>query len=155
MLFTGGNMILEAGSRLAIIGENGAGKTTFLRCLMNELDAKQGEIKWAENAVIGYCPQDSTEDFDCDLTLFDWMSKWRTAKHDDLKVRAMLGRLLFTADDFNKKVRVCSGGEKNRLLFGKLMMMDLNVLVMDEPTNHMDMEAIEALNNALLEFDGT
>ncbi|GGN17694.1 MULTISPECIES: ABC-F family ATPase [Marinomonas] len=155
LLFTGGNMILEAGSRLAIIGENGAGKTTFLRCLMNELDAQQGEIKWAENAVIGYCPQDSTEDFDCDLTLFDWMSKWRTAKHDDLKVRAMLGRLLFTADDFNKKVRVCSGGEKNRLLFGKLMMMDLNVLVMDEPTNHMDMEAIEALNNALLEFDGT
>jgi len=155
MLFTGGNIILDAGSKLAIIGENGAGKTTFLRCLMRELEAKKGEIKWAENAVIGYCPQDSTEDFNCDLTLFDWMSKWRTAKHDDLKVRAMLGRLLFTADDFNKKVKVCSGGEKNRLLFGKLMMMDLNVLVMDEPTNHMDMEAIEALNNALMDFDGT
>jgi ATPase subunit of ABC transporter with duplicated ATPase domains len=155
MLFTGGDIILDAGARLAIIGENGAGKTTFLRCLMNDIEAKQGEIKWAENAVIGYCPQDSTEDFNSDLTLFDWMSKWRTVKHDDLKVRAMLGRLLFTADDFNKKVRVCSGGEKNRLLFGKLMMMDLNVLIMDEPTNHMDMEAIEALNNALIDFDGT
>lgn len=155
MLFTDGSIILDAGARLAIIGENGAGKTTFLRCLMNELKAKQGEIKWAENAVIGYCPQDSTEDFNSDMTLFDWMSKWRTVKHDDLKVRAMLGRLLFTADDFNKKVRVCSGGEKNRLLFGKLMMMDLNVLIMDEPTNHMDMEAIEALNNALIDFDGT
>ncbi|SBS37587.1 putative ABC transporter ATP-binding protein YheS [Marinomonas spartinae] len=155
LLFTGGNIILEAGSRLAVIGENGVGKTTFLRCLMKELEAQQGKIKWAENAVVGYCPQDTTDDFDCDLTLFDWMSKWRTVKHDDLKVRAMLGRLLFTADDFNKKVRVCSGGEKNRLMFGKLMMMDLNVLVMDEPTNHMDMEAIEALNNALLDFDGT
>jgi ATPase subunit of ABC transporter with duplicated ATPase domains len=155
LLFTDGSIILDAGARLAIIGENGAGKTTFLRCLINELEAKQGEIKWAENAVIGYCPQDSTEDFNSDLTLFDWMSKWRTVKHDDLKVRAMLGRLLFTADDFNKKVRVCSGGEKNRLLFGKLMMMDLNVLIMDEPTNHMDMEAIEALNNALIDFDGT
>ena len=155
LLFSGADMILEAGSKLAIIGENGAGKTTFLRCLMAELEAQQGVIKWSENAVIGYCPQDSSADFDCDLTLFDWMSQWRTAKHDDLKVRAMLGRLLFTADDFNKKVRVCSGGEKNRLLFGKLMMMDLNVLVMDEPTNHMDMEAIEALNNALIEFDGT
>mgnify|MGYP000238779307 CR=1 FL=1 len=154
-LFSDGNLILEAGARLAVIGENGAGKTTFLRCLIDELKANNGVIKWAENAQLGYCPQDSTEDFDCDLTLFDWMSKWRTAKHDDLKVRAMLGRLLFTADDFNKKVKVCSGGEKNRLLFGKLMMMDLNVLVMDEPTNHMDMEAIEALNNALLEFDGT
>ena len=70
-------------------------------------------------------------------------------------VRAMLGRLLFTADDFEKKVKVCSGGEKNRLLFGKLMMMDINVLIMDEPTNHLDMESIEALNKALKHFDGT
>ncbi|MCZ2722181.1 ABC-F family ATPase [Marinomonas sp. 15G1-11] len=154
-LFTNGSLILEAGAKLAVIGENGAGKTTFLRCLVDELQANHGSVKWSENAVIGYCPQDSSADFDSDMTLFDWMSLWRTAKHDDLKVRAMLGRLLFTADDFNKKVRVCSGGEKNRLLFGKLMMMDLNVLIMDEPTNHMDMEAIEALNNALLEFDGT
>ena len=104
---------------------------------------------------MGYCPQDSTEDFNCELTLFEWMSQWRTPKHDDLMVRAMLGRLLFTADDFNKKAKVCSGGEKNRLLFGKLMMMDLNVLVMDEPTNHLDMESIQALNNALKHFDGT
>ena len=153
-LFSGANMILEAGAKLAIIGENGVGKTSFLRCLMNELQA-QGTIKWSENAAIGYCPQDSTTDFDCDLSLFDWMSQWRTPKHNDLMVRGLLGSLLFTADDFNKKAKVCSGGEKNRLLFGKLMMADLNVLVMDEPTNHMDMEAIEALNNALLKFDGT
>ena len=154
-LFSGGNLILEAGAKLAVIGENGAGKTTFLRCLMNELAVNEGTVKWSENARIGYCPQDSSADFDCDLTLFEWMSQWRTPKHDDLKVRAMLGRLLFTADDFNKKARVCSGGEKNRLLFGKLMMMDINVLIMDEPTNHMDMEAIEALNVALDGFDGT
>ena len=83
------------------------------------------------------------------------MSKWRTPKHDDLAVRAILGRLLFTSDDVNKKVNVCSGGEKNRLMFGKLMMLDINVLIMDEPTNHMDMEAIEALNKALKNFDGT
>lgn len=154
-LFANGNMILEAGAKLAVIGENGAGKTTFLKCLINELTPKSGTIKWSENASIGYCPQDSTADFDCDLTLFEWMSQWRTAKHDDLMVRAMLGRLLFTADDANKKARVCSGGEKNRLLFGKLMMQDINVLIMDEPTNHMDMEAIEELNNALKAFDGT
>jgi len=83
------------------------------------------------------------------------MSQWRTAKHDDLIVRSMLGRLLFTADDYKKKVAVCSGGEKNRLLFGKLMMMDTNVLIMDEPTNHLDMESIEALNKALQAYDGT
>jgi ATPase subunit of ABC transporter with duplicated ATPase domains len=155
LLFKNGNLILEGGAKLAVIGANGAGKTTFLKCLMNELEAKEGVIKWSENATIGYCPQDATADFDNDLTIFDWMSQWRTAKHDDLMVRGMLGRLLFTADDSNKKARVCSGGEKNRLLFGKLMMLDINVLIMDEPTNHMDLEAIDALNKALLEFDGT
>ena len=154
-LFQNGNLILEAGAKLAVIGENGAGKTTFLRCLMEELKANNGTVKWSENPTIGYCPQDSTDDFDCDLNLFDWLSQWRTKNHDDLMVRAMLGRLLFTADDFEKKVKVCSGGEKNRLLFGKLMMMDINVLIMDEPTNHLDMESIEALNKALKHFDGT
>lgn len=67
----------------------------------------------------------------------------------------MLGRLLFSSDDHKKKVSVCSGGEKNRLLFGKLMLQDLNVIIMDEPTNHLDMESIEAINNALLKFEGT
>ncbi|WP_183909226.1 ABC-F family ATPase [Simiduia aestuariiviva] len=155
ILFDKGELILEAGAKLAVIGENGVGKTTFLRCLVNQLQASGGVIKWAENAAMGYCPQDSNADFDCDLTLFDWMSQWRTPKHDDLKVRGILGRLLFTADDAHKKVKVCSGGEKNRLLFGKLMMMDINVLVMDEPTNHLDMEAIESLNTALKLWDGT
>jgi len=154
-LFKSNEILLEAGSKLAVIGENGAGKTTFLRCLMEELKVNGGIVKWSENATIGYCPQDTTEDFSADITLFDWMSKWRTPKHDDLAVRAILGRLLFTSDDVNKKVNVCSGGEKNRLMFGKLMMLDINVLIMDEPTNHMDMEAIEALNKALKNFDGT
>lgn len=154
-LFTSGDIIIEAGARLAVLGENGAGKTTFIRCLMDQIQANSGVVKWSENSVIGYCPQDNTEDFDNDLTLFDWMSQWRTVKHDDLKVRAMLGRLLFTENDFNKKAKVCSGGEKNRMLFGKLMMMDTNVLILDEPTNHMDMEAIEALNQALKGYDGT
>jgi ATPase subunit of ABC transporter with duplicated ATPase domains len=155
MLFQGGELILEAGAKLAIIGENGVGKSTLLRCLVNELQNKEGVIKWSENASIGYCPQDSSADFDNDLNLFDWISQWRTAKHDDLMVRGMLGRLLFSADDANKKARNCSGGEKNRLLFGKLMMQDINVLVMDEPTNHMDIEAIDALNDALKVYQGT
>ena len=127
-LFDNANLLLEAGQRLAIIGENGAGKTTLL---------------------------DNAKYFAEDITMFEWMSQWRSPKHDDLQIKGMLGRLLFTSDDFNKRVQVCSGGEKNRLLFGKLMLQDINVLVMDEPTNHMDMESIEALNNALYKFDGT
>lgn len=154
-LFENSSMILEAGTRMAVIGENGAGKTTFLRCLMNELSANKGTIKWAENAALGYCPQDASTDFNVDMTLFDWMSQWRKPSHDDQIVRMTLGRLLFSSDDFNKKVSVCSGGEKNRLLFGKLTLGETNVMLMDEPTNHLDMESIESLNLALENYDGT
>jgi len=154
-LFSGGDLILEAGTRLAIIGENGAGKTTLLRCLMGELTQTSGTIQWAESATLGYCPQDSTEDFAKDQTLFDWMSQWRKPEHDDQFIRGTLGRMLFSSHDIDKKVSVCSGGEKNRLLFGKLMMQQTNVLVMDEPTNHLDMESIEALNLALEHYPGT
>ena len=155
VLFKGGDLLLEAGAKLAIIGENGVGKTTLLRCLMNEFENVEGVVKWSENASVGYCPQDSGHFFDNDLTLMDWMSQWRRPCHNDLSVRGMLGRMLFTDDDANKKARNCSGGEKNRLLFGMLMMADVNVLIMDEPTNHMDIEAIDALNNALKDFEGT
>ncbi|MBT7952754.1 MAG: ATP-binding cassette domain-containing protein, partial [Gammaproteobacteria bacterium] len=154
-LFDEGSMILEAGTRLAVIGENGAGKTTLIRCLINELVANNGSIQWAENASVGYCPQDSNNEFECNLNLFDWMSQWRKPNHDDQIVRATLGQLLFSSDDFQKQVRVCSGGEKNRLLFGKLMMMECNVILMDEPTNHLDMESIESLNLALEHYEGT
>jgi len=154
-LFSDGGFIIEAGSRMAVIGENGTGKSTFLRCLIDELKANAGTIKWSENATLGYCPQDSNNDFDHAMNLFDWMSQWRKPHHNEEIVRATLGRLLFSTDDFNKKASVCSGGEKNRLLFGKLMMLETNVLIMDEPTNHLDMESIEALNLALANYEGT
>ncbi len=154
-LFEKGNLMLEAGSRLAIIGENGVGKTTLLRCLLDEIKPDSGRIQVSENASIGYCPQDNTQDFNNSMSLFDWMSQWRKASHNDQIVRATLGQLLFSSDDFEKPVKVCSGGEKNRLLFGKLMMSSPNVMVLDEPTNHMDMEAIEALNLALVHYEGT
>ncbi|WP_156502641.1 ATP-binding cassette domain-containing protein, partial [Oleiphilus sp. HI0067] len=154
-LFEGGDMILEAGTRLAVIGENGVGKTTLLRCLMNELDASVGTIKWAESASLGYCPQDSTRDFAEDMTLFEWMGQWRKPGQDDQFIRGILGRMLFSSKDIDKKVSVCSGGEKNRLLFGKLIIAETNVLIMDEPTNHLDMESIEALNLALENYPGT
>ena len=154
-LFNDGEMIIEAKTRLAVIGENGVGKSTFLRCLMNELEPNGGVIKWSENASLGYCPQDTSTEFDSNLNLFDWMEQWRKPNHDDEAVRATLGRLLFSTEDFKKQVKVCSGGEKNRLLFGKLMLSEPNVLLMDEPTNHLDMESIESLNLALEHYEGT
>lgn len=154
-LFDSGSLILEAGARLAIVGENGVGKSTLLKLLKGELAPNQGTVKWSENATLGYCPQDSTSDFNSDLNLFDWMTQWRKPGQDDQIVRATLGRLLFKTEDFEKKVNVCSGGEKNRLLFGKLILTEPNVMLLDEPTNHLDMESIEALNLALENFEGT
>ncbi|XOV79480.1 MAG: ABC-F family ATPase [Aestuariibacter sp.] len=154
-LFSKGNLILEAGAKLAILGENGVGKTTLLRCLMDEISANEGVVNWSENASLGYCPQDSSSQFENELNLFDWMTQWRKPGDDDQVVRATLGRMLFSADDFKKQVKVCSGGEKNRLLFGKLILQETNVLLMDEPTNHLDMESIESLNMALELYEGT
>lgn len=154
-LFSEVNLLLEAGEKLAILGTNGVGKSTFLKTLLGELAADNGTIKWSENARIGYYAQDHEYEFDSDLTLFAWMSQWQQEGDDEQTVRSILGRLLFSQDDIKKSVKVLSGGEKGRMLFGKLMMQKPNILVMDEPTNHLDMESIEALNTALEKYQGT
>ena len=154
-LFEGLNLMVEAGERVAIIGENGVGKTTLMRLLMGELQANSGNIKWAENASLGYYAQDHEHEFDESKNLMDWMEQWRKPEHDEQIVRSVLGRLLFKGDTIEKQSTVCSGGEKGRLLFGKLMMRNDNVLLMDEPTNHLDMESIESINMAMDNFDGS
>jgi ATPase subunit of ABC transporter with duplicated ATPase domains len=154
-LFKDLNLMVEVGEKVAILGTNGIGKTTLLKTLMGELAAKQGEIKWSENANIGYYAQDHEYEFSQDLTLFEWMSQWKQANDDEQVVRSILGRLLFSQDEIKKCVTVLSGGEKGRMLFGKLMMQKPNIIVMDEPTNHLDMESIESLNMALDLYKGT
>lgn len=146
---------IEAGERIAIIGANGLGKTTLLRCLIGETEPDAGVIKWAENVKIGYFAQDYAPEFAEDMTLFDWMCQWRSEKDDDQAIRGVLGRLLFGQDQVGRSVKVLSGGEKGRMLFGKLTLQKPNVLILDEPTNHLDMESIESLNNGLEKFDGT
>lgn len=162
-LFHNLNLILEAGQKLAIIGPNGAGKSTLLKLLAGAYDAAfadhvsadSGSVKWAEKAQIGYYPQDHEQDFEGDENLSEWMRKWAQEGDDEQVVRGTLGRLLFGGDDVVKKVQVLSGGEKGRMLYGKLILLKPNVLIMDEPTNHMDMESIESLNMALEKFAGT
>ena len=155
MLFSNVNFRIDAGEKVAIIGPNGIGKTTLLRILANDLQPDTGTVKWAEKAKPGYYAQDHEYEFANNKTLTDWMTDWRGEGDDDQVVRGTLGRLLFGGDEVKKHVKVLSGGEKGRMLFGKLMLARPNVLLMDEPTNHMDMESIEALNTALLEFKGT
>lgn len=146
---------IEAGERVAIIGPNGVGKTTLMRCLAGELHPHGGRITWVENAQRGYMPQDPQEEFQSDVDLFTWMSDWSGRGDDDLIVRATLGRLLFSGDEIKKPVRVLSGGEKGRMMYGKLMLTRPNVMLMDEPTNHMDMETIESLQIGLEKYPGT
>ena len=154
-LFHKFSMNVEAGEKIAIIGPNGIGKTTLLRCLADNLASDAGEVKWAEKARPGYFAQDHSADFEADLSLTDWMTQWRRENDDDQTVRSILGRLLFSGDEVKKSVKVVSGGEEGRLLFGKLMLQRNNVLLMDEPTNHLDMESIESLNSALEKYHGT
>jgi ATPase subunit of ABC transporter with duplicated ATPase domains len=154
-LFANVDMIIEAGDRVGITGQNGVGKTTLLKLLNGNEDASSGTIKWSDNAKIGYYAQDHAADFAEDMSLIDWMSQWRQDGQDIQEVRGILGKMLFKKDDINKRVKSLSGGEKGRMLFGKLMLQKNNVLLMDEPTNHLDMESIEGLNLALANYDGT
>jgi len=154
------NVHIAAGDRVAIIGENGVGKSTLLKLLVGELKPEKGAIKWAEKARPGYFAQDHSADFEADKSLTDWITEWVRAggyEGGDVEtlIRGTLGRLLFSGDEMKKSVRVISGGEQGRMLFGKLMLLRPNVLVMDEPTNHLDMESIESLNSGLEKFTGT
>jgi ATPase subunit of ABC transporter with duplicated ATPase domains len=159
-IFNNFDLTLNAGDRLAVIGENGVGKSTFLKLLMGELKAQHGSVKWTEKARLGYYAQDHADDFKSDTNLTDWVAEYARAnagEGEDLEtlIRGTLGRLLFSGDEVKKPVRVISGGEQGRMIFGKLMLMKNNVLVLDEPTNHLDMESIESLNTALEKFKGT
>jgi ATPase subunit of ABC transporter with duplicated ATPase domains len=146
---------VEAGERIAIIGPNGIGKTTLMRLLAGDLQPTQGKIAWVENAQPGYMPQDPQAEFAKKVDLFTWMSEWRAKADDDQVIRGTLGRLLFSGDEIRKSVKVLSGGEKGRMIYGKLMLTKPNVMLLDEPTNHMDMETIESLQIGLEKFLGT
>jgi len=159
-IFNNLNLSINGGERVAVIGENGVGKTTFLKLLMGELQPQFGTLKWAEKAKPGYYAQDHSAEFANGESLTDWIIGYARASVEeggDLEtlIRGTLGRLLFSGDEQKKPVNVISGGEQGRMLFGKLMLQKPNVLVMDEPTNHLDMESIEALNSGLEKFPGT
>lgn len=139
--------------KVAFVGANELAKTTFFRILMGELEPDEGTYKWGVTTSQAYFPKDSTQEFDNDLTIADWLTQYSEIK-DATYVRGFLGRMLFAGEDGVKRVKVLSGGEKVRCLLSKMMISGANCLILDEPTNHLDMESITALNNGLIKFSG-
>ncbi|MBP3421971.1 MAG: ATP-binding cassette domain-containing protein [Lachnospiraceae bacterium] len=147
------SFILNRDDKVAFVGGNELAKTTLFKILMGELEPDEGTYKWGVTTSQAYFPKDSTEEFDNDLTIADWLMGYSPV--DDITyVRGFLGRMLFAGEDGVKKVRVLSGGEKVRCLLSKMMISGANCLVLDEPTNHLDMESITALNNGLIKYSG-
>ncbi|MCW8889072.1 MAG: ABC-F family ATPase, partial [Sedimenticola sp.] len=126
-LFKNLDLQVEVGERVAIIGANGIGKTTLMRTLVGDLEADSGEVKWSGNSNIGYFAQDHADEFELDRDLYSWMEQWGQEKDDEQVIRGTLGRLLFSQNDITKSVKVISGGEQGRMLFGKLMLQQPNI----------------------------
>ena len=139
--------------KVAFVGGNELAKTTLFKILMGEMEADEGTYKWGVTTTQAYFPKDSTHEFSNEDTIVEWLTQYSEEK-DVTYVRGFLGRMLFSGEDGVKKVKVLSGGEKVRCLLSKMMISGSNVLVLDEPTDHLDMEAITALNNGLIKFPG-
>ncbi len=147
------NLLVERGSKIAFVGQNGQGKSTFIKAIVNEFEYK-GNIKMGHNVQVGYFAQNQAEYLDGEITLLRTMEDAATDTNRS-KVRDMLGSFLFRGDDVEKKVKVLSGGERNRLALCKLLLQPINVLLMDEPTNHLDIKSKNVLKAALQKFEGT
>jgi len=143
----------EPDEKVALIGGNGAGKTTLLKIIMEEMKPTQGEVKWGATIESSYFPQDTADTINGDGTLYDWLRGF-DPKRDIAEIRNCLGRMLFNGEQQEKSVVSISGGEKHRMMLSKMMLEGGNFLVLDEPSNHLDLEAIVALGEALHEFKG-
>ena len=147
------SFILGREDKVAFVGPNELAKTTLFRILMGELAADSGDYKWGVTTSQAYFPKDSKKEFDSNDTIYEWLMQYSPEK-DVTYVRGFLGRMLFAGDDGMKHVNVLSGGERVRCLLSKMMISGANVLLLDEPTDHLDMESISSLNNALIKFPG-
>ena len=145
---------IQRGEKVAIIGPNGIGKSTLLKIILGDIEADEGIFEWGYETKISYFAQDHHEQLDGKINSFDWLYSF--APHESIgTIRGLLGRVLISGDEALKQVSVLSGGESARLLFARIMLEKNNVLILDEPTNHMDLEGVEALGDALKKFDGT
>ena len=147
------NFIIGREDKVAFVGPNELAKTTLFRILMGEIKPDEGDYKWGLTTSQAYFPKDSTKEFDSEDSIYEWLMQFSPEK-DVTYVRGFLGRMLFQGDDGLKHLNVLSGGERVRCLLSKMMITGANVLILDEPTDHLDMESISSVNNALIKFPG-
>ena len=147
------SFVINREDKVAFVGSNTIAATTLFQILTGEMEPDEGTFKWGVTTSFSYFPKDNTELFDRDETIVDWLMPFSPEK-DPTYVRGFLGRMLFPGEDGVKKVNVLSGGERVRVMLSKMMILGSNVLVIDEPTAHLDMESITALNNGLIKFPG-
>lgn len=148
------SFIVNRGDKIAFVGENEVAQTTMFKILMDELEPDEGTVKWGVSTSQSYFPKDNSEYFDGhDETLVDWLRQF-SEKKDDVYLRGFLGRMLFSGEDVFKSVKVLSGGEKVRCMLSRMMLSGANVILLDQPTNHLDMESIQAVNKGLIAFPG-
>ena len=153
-VFSGATFTIERGQKVALVGRNGEGKTTFARMVIGQLEPTEGSIRIGHNVKIGYYAQNQDDLMNGDFTVFDTLDRVAVGEIRT-KLRDILGAFLFRGEDIDKKVRVLSGGERARLAMARLMLESYNLLVLDEPTNHMDMRSKDILKNAVQRYDGT
>lgn len=150
------SFVVNKGDKIAFVGPNSVPKTTLFQIVMGELEADSGEYSWGITTSQAYFPKDNSRYFDgVDLNLVEWLRQYSPKDQDETFLRGFLGRMLFSGEEALKKASVLSGGEKVRCMLAKMMLNGANVLLFDEPTNHLDLESITALNNGLIDFDGT
>ena len=143
------SFIVGHGDKIAFVGDNENAQTALFKILTGELEPDEGTVKWGQTATFSYFPKDNTEFFkDCDDNLVEWLRQWSSDPHEAY-LRGFLGRMLFSGDEVYKPVKVLSGGEKVRCMLSRMMLSGANVLLLDQPTNHLDLESIAALNNGL------
>ena len=143
------SFIVGHGDKIAFVGDNENAHTALFKILTGEWEPDEGTVKWGQTASFSYFPKDNSPFFnDCDLSILDWMRQFSEDQHESY-LRGFLGRMLFSGDDIFKPVKVLSGGEKVRCMLSRMMLSGANVLLLDQPTNHLDLESIAALNNGL------
>lgn len=145
---------VNKGDKIAFVGPNDQAKDTLFRILTDELKADSGKFEWGVTTSQAYFPKDNTKYFDVNLNLIDWLRQYSKEK-DETYIRGFLGRMLFSGEESLKMANVLSGGERVRCMLAKMMLTGSNVLILNEPTNHLDLEAISSLNNSLIDFPGT